>query len=81
MIELLGNILSEGVASTSWRDTPSTPVIWIGPAEIADWAFMGDFHDPIKLLDLIQGVDRWRETTMQTEYVVFNHGGEWDVIE
>lgn len=42
---------------------------------------MWHFHDPIKLLDLIKGVDRWRETSMEAEDVALDHGGQWQVVK
>jgi len=42
---------------------------------------MRNFHDSIKLLDLIKGVDTWGQTTMEAEDVSLDNGGEWKVVE
>lgn len=42
---------------------------------------MRDFHDSVKLLDLIEGVNTWRKTTMKAEDAAFNDGGQRQVIE
>ena len=81
MIKLFTNILSERVTSTSWRDTPTTSIIWIRPKQIADWSFSWHFHDSIKLIDLIKGIDGWRQTTMKAEDVSFDNSGQRKVIE
>lgn len=81
VIELLRNILSKRVAGTSGRDTPTTSVIRIGPQKITDRTFVGNLHNTIKLLDLVQSVNRWREATMEAEDVVLNDGTKWKVIE
>ena len=42
---------------------------------------MWDFHESVKLLDLIKGVDTWGETTMKAEDVSFNDSSQWKKIE
>jgi hypothetical protein len=53
VIKLLRDILAERVASSSGRDTPTASVVRVGPKEIADRAFMRDFLNSVKLLDLV----------------------------
>jgi hypothetical protein len=81
MIELLTNILSERVTSTSWRDSPTTSIIWVRPEKIADWSFSWHFHDSIKLVNLIKSIDGWRETTMEAENVSLDNSSKRKVIE
>jgi len=57
MVELLRDVLAEGVASTTGRDTPTASIIWVGPKKIADRTFVRYFHDSIQLFDLVEGVD------------------------
>ena len=42
---------------------------------------MWHLHESIELLDLIKGVDAWRETTVQAEDIVLDDGRERQVIE
>lgn len=42
---------------------------------------MWNFHDSIKLLDLIEGVNTWREATVQAEDAILNYSREWKVIK
>ena len=81
VIELLRDVLSKTVASTSRGDTPTTSVIRVGPQKIADGTFVGYFHDTIKLLDLVQSVDGRRQTTVQAEDVLLDDGGQGQVVE
>jgi hypothetical protein len=57
VVELFGDILSEGVTCSSRRDTPSTSIIGIGPKEVTNGALMRNFHNSIELLDLVKSVD------------------------
>jgi len=39
------------------------------------------FHKSIKLLDLVQGIDTRRKTTMKAENASLNDGSKWKVVE
>ena len=47
VIELLGDILTEGIAGTSGGDTPTTSVIGVRPEEIANGTLMRSLLDAI----------------------------------
>lgn len=81
MIKLFRDILSKWISSTSWRNTPTTSIIWIRPKEITNWSFGWHFHDSIKLVNLIECINRWRKTTVKTENVSFNNSSKRKVIE
>lgn len=81
MVELLRNILAKRVPGTSGRDAPAAAVIGVGPQEIANGSLMRHLLDSVKLSDLVEGVDGWRETTMETEDLALNNSGEGQVIE
>ncbi len=81
MVELLRNILAERVASTSGRNAPAAAVIGIGPEQIADGTFVGNLLNTVELADLVEGVDRWRETSVETEDLSLNNSGQWKVVE
>ena len=72
MIELLADILTKRVTSTSWRNTPTTPIIRIRPKEITYWTFSWHFHNPIELVDLVKSIDWWWKTSMQAEDIALN---------
>ena len=81
MVELLRNILAKRVAGTSGRDTPAAAIIGVGPHEIANGSLVRHLLNSIKLSDLVESVDGWRETTMETEDLALNNSGERQVIE
>ena len=81
VIELLRDVLSKTVASTSRGNTPTTSVIRVRPQKITDGTFVGYFHDTIKLLDLVQSVNGRRQTTVQAEDVLLDDGGQGQVVE
>ena len=81
MVELFTDVLPERVASTSWRNTPTASIIWVRPKEIANWSFSWHFHDSIKLVNLIESINGWRESTMKAEDVVLNNSSKRKVIE
>lgn len=81
MVELLRDVLAERVASTTGRNTPTATIIGVRPEQIADRALMGNLLHAIELSDLVEGIDRRGETTMETEDLVFNNSGKWQVIE
>ena len=58
VIELFRDILTEGVAGTSRRDTPAATIIGVRPEQVADGSLVVDFLDAIELSDLIERVDR-----------------------
>ena len=60
VVKLLRDVLSEGIASSSGRYTPTAPVIRIRPKQITDGAFVRYFLDSVELLNLFKGVDTGR---------------------
>ena len=57
VIELFGDVLAKRVASTSWRDTPTTSVIRIRPKQVAHGTFVWYFLYAVQLLDVIEAVN------------------------
>ena len=81
MVKLLGDVLAEAVASTSWRDAPAASVVGVGPQKVADGTFVRGLLDAVQLADLVEGVDAGREATMQAEDLVLNDSSEGQVVE
>ena len=81
VVELLRYVLAEGVAGSTGGDTPSASVIWVGPEQIADRSLMWHLHDPVKLLDLVEGVDTGREATVQAEDAALDDSCEGQVVK
>jgi DNA-binding IscR family transcriptional regulator len=67
VVELLWDILTEGVTSTSRRNTPACAIIRIWPQKVAHRALMRNFLHSVKLSDLVKAVQgRW-ESTVEAE--------------
>ncbi len=81
MVELLRDVLSERIAGSSGRDAPPATVVGVGPKQIADGSFVGNFLDAVELADLVESVDGRRETSMQTENLTLDDCSQWQVIE
>ncbi|KAH3685326.1 hypothetical protein WICPIJ_003678 [Wickerhamomyces pijperi] len=81
MVELLRDILTEGETGTTWRDTPATSVVRIGPQQVTHWAFVWDLLDSVQFSDLVDGFNHWRQPTMKTEDLVVHQGGDREVVE
>ncbi len=81
MVKLLGDVLAERVAGTSGRDTPATSVIRVGPKQVADRSLVRNLLNSVELSDLVERVDRRRETTVEAEDLAFNHCGQGQVIK
>ena len=79
--ELVRDVLPKSVASTAWRDSPTSPVVRIRPEQVAHGAFMRHFHHSVNTLNLVQRVKTWRQATMQTKDLVLHDGRERQVIE
>lgn len=60
LVEVLRDVLAEGVASSARGNAPAHAVVWIRPEEVADWTFMWHFLFSVELFDLIKGFDTWR---------------------
>ena len=81
VVERFRDILAERVSRTSWRYSPSAAVIWIGPEEIAHWAFVRNLLNTVESSDVVQGIDGWGETAVEAEDLVVDEGGERQVVE
>lgn len=81
VIELLRDVLAEGVTSTSGGDTPTASVIRVGPEEITDRTFMRHFLNSVELFDLVEGIDTGGETTMEAEDGVVHNSSQGQVVE
>jgi len=75
VIEVLRDVLAKCEACTSRRNTPAMSVIWVRPQEIAHWSFVGHFNLSINLSNLIERIQVGRETSMKSEYLIFNDCG------
>ncbi len=80
--KLLDNISAKGVACSTWREGELVSFwIGIGPDEIGHRAFVGDFSKSVDDLDLIDGMNGWRQTAMHAEDLVVDDHTQGQKIE
>ena len=73
VVEILRDVLTESETSSSWRDAPTMPVIWVRPQKITHRAFVRHFNLPINLPYLVKSVKIWRQPSVKTEDLILNH--------
>jgi len=81
VVELLRNVLPEGIASASRRNAPPAAIVRVRPKQVADGPFVGHLLHAVQLPDLVQSVDARRQPSMQTEDLAFDDSGEGEVVE
>jgi hypothetical protein len=81
MVELSSHLGSEQPSGTSRRHGPGLDILRIRPHEIAEWAFVRDFHSSVDKSNLINCFDFWRKTSVNTENFSLNNGTDAEVVE
>ena len=81
VVERLRNVLAERVTRATGRDPPATPIIGIRPQEVAHGTLVGDLLDAIQSPNVVQRVDTRRQAAMKTEDLVFDQGGQGEIVE
>ncbi|KAB8364839.1 hypothetical protein FH972_024702 [Carpinus fangiana] len=81
VVEGLGNVLAKGVAGTSGRDAPAAAVVGVAPQQVTHGAFVGHFLYAVEGADVVEGVNAGAEAAVEAEDLVFNEGGEGQIVE
>ncbi len=81
MVELLSDVLAEGVARASRIHPPSGSVIRIRPKQIAHRSLMRHLLESFERADVIEGLDAGRESSVEAEKLIFDDGSERQVVE
>mmetsp|Transcript_48829 Transcript_48829/g.156165 ORF Transcript_48829/g.156165 Transcript_48829/m.156165 type:complete len:274 (-) Transcript_48829:2-823(-) len=81
MVELLGDVLAEGVAGPSGAYAPAQAVVRVAPKEVAHGALVRHFLDSVNLPHLVQVVDVGRETTVLCEYLALHERRQGEVVK
>ena len=81
MVEGLGDVLTEGVSSSSGGDAPSASVIWVRPEEVTHGALVRHLLQPVQGPDVVQGVDAGREAAVQTEDLAVHQRREGQIVK
>jgi hypothetical protein len=81
VVESLGYILAKSVAGATWRDSPSAPVVRIGPQQVAHGALVGHLLDSVKGANIIERIDARGEAAVQAEDLVVDERRKGQVVE
>lgn len=81
VVESLRDVLPESVSGTTGRYSPTAPVIWVGPQQVAHGALVRHFLYAVERPDVVERVDTGRETAVETEDLVVDERGKRQVVE
>jgi len=81
MVELLGDILTEYVASSSLVDSPPASVIGVGPNQIADRAILRHLLESFQRSDVVQCFNAGRQTSMEAKVFIFYNSRDGKTIK
>ena len=73
--------LTEGVSRPPGRYSPPSPIIRVGPEQIAHGPLVGNLLEPVQGSDVVQGVDAGRESAMKTEDLTIHESCERKVVK
>lgn len=81
VVEGLGDVLAEGITSTTGGDAPSAAVIGVGPEEIAHGSLVRNLLDAVEGADVVQGIYAGGKSSVKTENLAVNQGGQGKIVE
>lgn len=81
VVELLRNVLPEREPSPARRLVVPLPVVRVTPQQIARCPLVRYFLDPVQFPDLVQGLDRRRQSSMQSEHLPLDQRRDREVVE
>lgn len=81
MVKGLANILAESVTGSTGGYSPAAAVIGVRPQKITHGTLVRHFLDAVERTNVIKGIDAGRKTTVKTEDLVVNEGGQGKVVE
>ena len=76
VVELFGNILTKCVTSSSRIHSPACSVIGVRPEEVAHGSFVRYFLESFEGANVVEGLNAGRESSVETEELVFDYCGE-----
>lgn len=81
VIEFGSDLGSEEPASASRRHGPGLNVLRVGPHQVAEGALVGDLHSSVDESDLVDGLDLWGQSAMDTEHLALDNGSDSEIVE
>ena len=81
LYELVWYVLTEGVAGSSWRNSPASTVVGIWPQQVAHGPFVRHFYNTINISDHVQGVQAGAQATVKAENLIFDDSCQRQVVK
>jgi len=81
VIEFWCYFWAEQPACSSRWHCPGFDVFWIRPHQVAEWSFMWNFHSSIDKSNLVNCLDFWWQSSVNTENLALNDSADSKVIE
>ena len=81
LVELLGDVLTERVAGTTRRNTPTHSVVRVRPEQVANRALVRHLLLSIESLDLVKCIYAGRESTVQAENFIGYDSCQRQIVE
>lgn len=81
VVELLGDVLAEGVPGATRVHAPAGAIIGVRPEQVAHGSFVRDFLESFESSDVIKGLNAGRESTMQAEKLILHNSSQREVVE
>jgi len=72
MVELISDVFTEDIASSSLVAVPVVDIIWVRPKEVGKGTLVRNLHASLKSVQLIERSDVWAETTVDAEDFAFH---------
>ena len=81
VVELLSDILTKGVASTSGIHAPTCSIIRIWPEQITHGSFMWNFLNSFESSDVVKILNAGWESSVKAEELIFNNGSQRKIVK
>mmetsp|Transcript_1685 Transcript_1685/g.4987 ORF Transcript_1685/g.4987 Transcript_1685/m.4987 type:complete len:273 (+) Transcript_1685:109-927(+) len=81
VVELLRDVLAEGVACTARRNAPAAAVVRVRPEKVAHGALVRHLLDAVQLPDVVEGVEGRRDASVHADDLVLDDGGHGQVVK
>lgn len=81
VVEFVHDIPTEEISSATRADRPATNFVRVTPHQITHRPVVGNLLLAVESADLIKGVDRGRETTVDAENLVINDCSQCQIVE
>ena len=88
VVELFGDVLHYSISYDAEEEASATGtllvplnIVRVAPDEVTSGPFFWDFLDPGEGPDIVERLGGRREASMHTKYLLFDDGGEGNIVE